>query len=114
MIRMRNIVFVAPFPMDATLRFAKGFARLENVRVFGVFQKPPMSERGRTFDDLVAVEDALDPDEIVSAVRRIEAVYGPTHRLTVLSTYNNDRYRPGLNTFCWRTLQLLPDQPLHD
>ena len=82
MIRMRNIVFVAPFPMDATLRFAKGFARLENVRVFGVFQKPPMSERGRTFDDLVAVEDALDPDEIVSAVRRIEAVYGPTHRLT--------------------------------
>ena len=39
---------------------------------------------------------------------------GPTHRLTVLSTYNNDRYRPGLNTFCWRTLQLLPDQPLHD
>jgi len=82
MICMRNIVFVAPFPMDATLRFARGFARLENVRVFGVFQKPPVSERGRTFDELVTVNDALDPTEIVAAVRKLEAVYGPTDRLT--------------------------------
>lgn len=82
MIGMRNVVFVAPFPMDATLRFARGFARLENVRVFGVFQKPPWAEKGRTFDDLVAVEDALNPEDIVSAVRRLEGAYGPTHRLT--------------------------------
>jgi pyruvate carboxylase len=79
---MRNVVFVAPFPMDATLRFARGFARLEGVRLFGVFQEPPRAERGRTFDGLVAVRDALDPDEIVAAAREIEAAHGPIHRLT--------------------------------
>ncbi|MBM4376732.1 MAG: ATP-grasp domain-containing protein [Deltaproteobacteria bacterium] len=79
---MRNVVFVAPFPMDATLRFARGFARLEGVRLFGVFQELPRSERGRTFDGLVAVRDALDPDQLVAAAREIEAAHGPIHRLT--------------------------------
>lgn len=79
---MRNLVFVAPFPMDATLRFARGLARLEGVRLFGIFQKAPREERGRTFDELIEVGDALHPDDIVAAVRRIESAFGPIHRLT--------------------------------
>ncbi|MBM4357506.1 MAG: ATP-grasp domain-containing protein [Deltaproteobacteria bacterium] len=79
---MRNIVFVAPFPMDATLRFARGFARLEDVRLLGVFQRAPESERGRTFDELAAVDDALDPEQLVRAVARLRERHGPIHRLT--------------------------------
>lgn len=79
---MRTVVFVAPFPMDATLRFARGFARLEGVRLVGVFQRPPHGERGRTFDELIEVEDALDPDELVRAATRIRDAYGEIHRMT--------------------------------
>ena len=38
---VRTIVFVAPFPADTTLRFAKAVSLLDRVRVVGVFQKPP-------------------------------------------------------------------------
>jgi biotin carboxylase len=79
---MRTIVFVAPFPMDATLRFARGFARLEGVRLVGIFQRPPASERGRTFDELVEVEDALDPEALVRAVSQVREKHGTIHRLT--------------------------------
>ena len=35
---VRNVVFVAPFPMPATLRFAAGIRSLKDVRLIGLVQ----------------------------------------------------------------------------
>lgn len=79
---MRNVVFVAPFPMDATLRFARGLGRLADVRLLGVFQQIPSGEAAAPFADLVQVPDALDPEHIVAGVRTLAARHGPPHRVT--------------------------------
>ncbi|MBX7098947.1 MAG: ATP-grasp domain-containing protein [Myxococcaceae bacterium] len=78
----RNVVFVAPFAMDATLRFSRGLAGLSGVRVLGVFQKAPRGRDGAHFADLVEVEDALDPGSIARGVKQLQARHGALHRIT--------------------------------
>lgn len=79
---MRNVVFVAPFPLDATLRFSRGLAKTPNVRLLGVFQEPPRGADAQHFADCAVVPDALDPACIVQGVRRLSAKYGPPFRVT--------------------------------
>jgi formate-dependent phosphoribosylglycinamide formyltransferase (GAR transformylase) len=77
---MRNVVFVAPFGMDATMRFSRGLARLDDVRLLGVFQEPPR-DAGH-FADVVRVHDALDPDAITAGVEKLRARHGAPFRIT--------------------------------
>lgn len=76
---MRTIVYVAPFPMAATLRFGRALASLDDVRVVGVFQQPPPPGSG--YDHVELVDNALSTDQIEAAVRRVAARFGPVHRL---------------------------------
>ena len=78
---MRNVVYVAPFPMDATLRFARGLAGLSNVRLLGVMQHAPQSD-ANPFDDVAIVDNALDAAEIAKACELLRRHHGPLHRLT--------------------------------
>lgn len=77
---MRNVVYVAPFPMDATLRFARGLQSLDDVRLLGVMQERPAPDAD-PFDDIELVAHALDPIEIAAACRRLIARHGPLHRV---------------------------------
>lgn len=79
---MRNIVFVAPFAMDATMRFSRGLARLQNVRLLGVFQQAPRGDEATHFADVVQVEDALDPATIIGGIQRLQARHGAMFRIT--------------------------------
>lgn len=79
---MRNVVFVAPFAMDATLRFARGLASLQNVRLLGVFQKGPSGAERAQFADVVEVDDALNPGSIAAGVRALKARHGAPFRIT--------------------------------
>lgn len=79
---MRNVVYVAPFPLDATMRFSRGLARLDDVRLLGVFQQAPRGEAGAHFASVVEVRDALDPDSISQGVSQLEQRWGPLHRIT--------------------------------
>lgn len=79
---MRNVVYVAPFPMDATLRFSHGLAGLSDVRLLGVFQQPPQGDAARHFTDIAVVADALDPRSIIEGIERLVRRYGPPHRIT--------------------------------
>ncbi|MBD3867454.1 MAG: ATP-grasp domain-containing protein [Acidobacteria bacterium] len=81
---MPAVVFVAPFFLETTLRFLKATALLPGVRLGLISQDPvsrlPESIRSR----LTAVEvlpDALDPEMIAGAVRRLAGSLGPIHRL---------------------------------
>jgi hypothetical protein len=78
---MRNVVFVAPFPLDATLRFARAVARLPDVRMLWIGQKPPTGEDSKLAADIVLVEDGLDTNQLTIAARVLERRHGPIHRI---------------------------------
>ena len=78
---MLNVVYVAPFPMDATLRFAKAIAKQENTRLLGVFQNPPTGTLAQGFHDIVTISQGLSAQQIEKAVRVLMAKNGPIHRI---------------------------------
>ena len=78
---MKNIVYVAPFPMPATLKFGRALCDLPNVRVFAIMQKPPTGSIVETFEKIITVSNALSAQQIKEAVLQIQKVYGPIHRL---------------------------------
>jgi biotin carboxylase len=81
---MRNVVFVAPFLMDATLRFVRAVASLEGARVALVTQEPlervPEDLRAR-LEAHWRVADALDPDQLETAVLELARRMGNVARL---------------------------------
>lgn len=81
---MRNVVFVAPFLMDATLRFVRAAAAQQDARVALLTQEPveriPEDLRAR-LEAHWRVPDALDPDEIEKGVLQLARGLGNVHRL---------------------------------
>ncbi|HUO83035.1 MAG TPA: hypothetical protein VM616_09280 [Gammaproteobacteria bacterium] len=81
---MRNVIFVLPFFMDTTLRFVEGTALLPGVRLAVVSQDPadklPPLLRSRVAAHR-QVENALDSQQILDAVRRLRPQFGAPHRL---------------------------------
>lgn len=78
---MRNVIYVAPFPMETTLRFARALAELEGVRLLGVFQQAPSRYQARGFHDVITIGDCLDVKQLLHAVGVLGAKYGRVHRL---------------------------------
>ena len=75
---MRNIVFVAPFPAEATLRFVRATKALGSVSLLGVVHTPPSED---LFDDVARVDDPMDLEQLYAAVKRLGARRGPIHRI---------------------------------
>lgn len=78
---MRNVVFVAPFPLDTTMRFARAAAALGDVRFLGIMQEPPRGDDASLFADLVTVRDGLDSRQLIEAAHLLERRYGKLHRV---------------------------------
>ena len=78
---MRNVIYVAPFPMAMTMKFAAALSSLEDVRLFGVFQVPPSVEMRGLFYQIVTVKNALSVGELDPVIARITSRYGSIHRL---------------------------------
>jgi biotin carboxylase len=79
----RNIIFVAPFPIETTMRFARAAAKLEDVRLLGVVHTPPDAggPDGRLFDDVVRVTDPLSGQDVLDGVEVLKRRYGQPHRI---------------------------------
>ncbi|MDO5739667.1 MAG: hypothetical protein Q4P07_05915 [Ornithinimicrobium sp.] len=77
-------VFVAPYLLDATARFVLSAARLPGVRL-AVITMDPVEKLSREARAALAghwqVSDALDPQQLVDAVRGLRAQLGPVDRL---------------------------------
>jgi len=74
-----NVVFVAPYAMETTLRFARRAAELPLVRLGVISQEPGevlMRELGGKMQAFERVRDALDPDELQRAARAIASHFG--------------------------------------
>lgn len=78
---LRNVVYVAPFPLETTLRFSAAIASLADVRLLGIFREAPRGDAARLFADAEVVADPFDPRQLVEAARRLIARHGPLHRL---------------------------------
>lgn len=78
---MRNVVFVAPFPLETTMRFARAAARLEGVQFLGVFQELPRGKDRKIFDDVVQVKDGLSSKELIGAIGALKKKYGRIGRI---------------------------------
>ena len=46
---MRNVVFVAPYPLETTMSFVAGLSSVDDVRMLGIFQKPPEGPSAAAF-----------------------------------------------------------------
>src|SRR5215831_2657595 len=78
---VRTVAFVAPFPLETTMRFARAVAGLADVRVVGIFQEPPHGEDAARFAEIVTVADGLDPRQLIAAAERLQARHGRLHRV---------------------------------
>ncbi|MBT8095553.1 MAG: ATP-grasp domain-containing protein [Woeseia sp.] len=80
----QHVIFAAPFFMDATLRFVRGATRVDGIHVSVISQDPaerlPADLRARLAGHW-RIEDGLDPDQLVTAVRQLEKRLGKAVRL---------------------------------
>jgi biotin carboxylase len=77
----RNVVFVAPFPSDITMRFVRAAAKLENVKLLGVVHTPPKGPDARLYDDKVRIENPLEVKDIIAGVSELERRHGAPFRI---------------------------------
>jgi len=77
---MRNVIFVAPFPLETTMRFARAAAGLD-VRLLGIAQEAPKGADARLYADVVEVEDGLDTRQLTVAAQLLRDRHGPIHRI---------------------------------
>jgi D-alanine-D-alanine ligase-like ATP-grasp enzyme len=75
---MRNVVFVAPFPTDITMRFVRAAARLPDVKLLGVVHTPPGEP---VYQDFVKVTDPLATQDIIDAVEILRRRHGEPARI---------------------------------
>jgi formate-dependent phosphoribosylglycinamide formyltransferase (GAR transformylase) len=77
----RNVVFVAPFPTETTMRFVRAVANLPGVRLLGVCHASPKGKGARAFDDVVRTSDALSGRDILEAVDLLQRRHGKIDRI---------------------------------
>jgi len=78
---VRNVVFVAPFPLETTFRFGRAAASLKDVRFLGICQEMPRGDDAKLFADVVTVRDGLDPRQLIAAAELLRRRHGPLHRV---------------------------------
>jgi formate-dependent phosphoribosylglycinamide formyltransferase (GAR transformylase) len=78
----RNIIFVAPFPTEPTMRFVRAAAKLDDVRLLGVIHTPPSSEEDASlYHDVVRVTEPLAPQDVIDGVEVLKRRHGEPYRI---------------------------------
>ena len=78
---MRTILFVVPYPAEASLRFARAYAELHAVRLVGVVQKRPSGAAAQPFADFIHVKDAFDVKQLIEAGELARRRFGGIHTI---------------------------------
>ena len=76
---MQNVIFVAPFALDATMRFVRPAADLPDVRLGVIGQEPADKLPAEVREKLSGhyrVDDAMNADQLLTAVRHIAKEWG--------------------------------------
>jgi biotin carboxylase len=78
---VRNLVFVAPFPSDVTMRFVRAAARLQGVRLLGVVHTLPTGKDKDVYDDFVRVERPLETSDLIAGIDELKRRHGAIFRI---------------------------------
>lgn len=78
---IRNVVFVAPFPTDITMRFVRAASRLPGVKLLGVVHTPPSGDDAGVYQDVVRITDPLSVRDIIDATEVLKQRHGQPHRI---------------------------------
>lgn len=78
---MRHVVFIAPFPAETTLRFARATKSLADVCVTGVVNKAPSGDDAGLFDDTAWVERPMDLAHLRAGVAELAKKHGKPFRI---------------------------------
>jgi hypothetical protein len=78
---MRNVIFVAPYPLETTYRFVRSAAALAGVRLLGVVAEAPRGPDASIFSDTVTVTDPMDAGQLVEAGRILRKRHGRIERI---------------------------------
>jgi hypothetical protein len=77
----RNVVFVAPFPADTTMRFVRAVKTLDDVRLFGVVHTPPGGSDANVYEDMVRVTEPLSVRDVIDGVEVLKRRHGQPYRI---------------------------------
>ncbi len=77
----RNLVFVAPFPTDPTMRFVRAVRKLDDVRLLGVVHTPPPGDDANLYDDMVRVTEPLALQDVLDGVEVLRRRHGEPFRI---------------------------------
>ncbi len=77
----RNVVFVAPFPAETTMRFVRAVKRLSDVRLLGVVHTPPGGSDANVYEDIVRITEPLSGRDIMDGVEVMRRRHGQPHRI---------------------------------
>jgi biotin carboxylase len=77
----RNVIFVAPFPSDVTMRFVRAASRHPDVRLLGIVHTPPSGADANVYQDLVRVSDPLSAKDLLDATAILKARHGQPDRI---------------------------------
>jgi hypothetical protein len=74
----RNVVFVAPFPIETTMRFVRAAAKLPDVRLLGVVHTPPEDS---VYHDVVRVTEPLSTRDTIDGIEVLKRRHGKIDRV---------------------------------
>ena len=77
----RNVVFFAPIPDEATMRFVRAVAKLDDVKLLGVVFRPPEGDDARLYDDLAHVGNPSSEPDLLDAIEQLRRRHGEPHRI---------------------------------
>lgn len=77
----RNVVFVAPFPAETTMRFVRAVAKLPDVRLLGVVHTPPQGQDAGLYHDVVRVTEPLSTRDVLDGVEVLRRRHGAPVRI---------------------------------
>ena len=79
----RNVVFVAPFPIETTMRFVRAASKLPDVRLLGVVHTPPDagSPDAGLYHDVVRVTEPLSAQDTIDGVEVLKRRHGKIDRV---------------------------------
>jgi formate-dependent phosphoribosylglycinamide formyltransferase (GAR transformylase) len=77
----KNIVFVAPFPTDPTLRFLRAMRSLDDIKLLGVVHTPPSGRDAELFDDIARVTQPLNVADLIKGVEELQSRHGQPERI---------------------------------
>lgn len=78
---IRNVIFVAPFPIETTMRFVRAAASLDSVRLLGLVHTPPEGRDAEVYHDVVRISDPLSTKDILDGVTELKRRHGQPQRI---------------------------------